>query len=346
MALKRIAAERVAEWIDLLIRRGPVYGPQARSERFVFDRLKRAADLRLDYDVTLLPPKKYMLPPQEVLLKFNRRTVEFESVLDADRFVLLGVHPYDFVAIAQLDKLFARPPLDAHYQARREAATVVVSDVQNASPDVFAGCMGNATVRDRDGFDALLTRLDDGGCLVDTRTEKGDRLLDGMAGLPDAGDSDRTAREQIWRRNEQSLRRHELKMKPEEIPALLETSYDHPVWAEKAARCYSCGSCNLVCPTCYCFNVQDELDWNMETGRRVRQWDGCMLASFARVAGGHNFRDKQAARYRHRYYRKGKYVWDMIGEIACVGCGRCINACTADIANPVEIFNRLKEQPA
>jgi ferredoxin len=82
----------------------------------------------------------------------------------------------------------------------------------------------------------------------------------------------------------------------------------------------------------------------METGQRYRTWDGCMLAEFAAVAGGHNFRDRQAARYRHRYNRKGLYMWDNIGEIACVGCGRCITACTANIANPVEVYNRLLEE--
>ncbi len=29
------------------------------------------------------------------------------------------------------------------------------------------------------------------------------------------------------------------------------------------------------------------------------------------------------------------------GQIACVGCGRCVGACLPDIANPVNIYNRL-----
>jgi ferredoxin len=69
-----------------------------------------------------------------------------------------------------------------------------------------------------------------------------------------------------------------------------------------------------------------------------------MLNDFAAVAGHINFRKDKAARFRHRYYRKGKYVPSKIGgQIACVGCGRCITACVANIANPVEIFNRLAE---
>ena len=32
-----------------------------------------------------------------------------------------------------------------------------------------------------------------------------------------------------------------------------------------------------------------------------------------------------------------------MGVIACVGCGRCITACTTKIANPVEVYNELME---
>jgi ferredoxin len=90
--------------------------------------------------------------------------------------------------------------------------------------------------------------------------------------------------------------------------------------------------------------VQDFVNWDLKTGRRQRCWDGCLLENFATVAGNHNFRKDRAARYRHRLYRKGKYVPGKIGgQIACVGCGRCITACTAKIANPVEVYNRLME---
>ncbi len=343
MIAKIVSSDDLAAWVESLIGAQTVYGPQSRGERFSFDRLRKAADLRLDYDVTLLPPKKYFQPQQETLMTFNRKG-DFESVIERDPFVLFGVHPYDFVAIAQLDKIFSTGHPDVHYLARREAATIVVSDVQTPSPDVFAGAMGNATVEHRKGYDVLVTRLDDGRYVVDPRTPKGETLLAGLKDAPSVDPEGIRLREEAWARNRDRLRKHELKMDPGDIPALLAKSRDHPVWAEKADLCYSCGSCNLVCPTCYCFTVEDELNWDMETGRRTRVWDGCMLTHFATVAGNHNFRPKKAARYRHRYYRKGKYVHDMIGEIACVGCGRCIAACTANIANPVEIFNRLLEE--
>jgi formate hydrogenlyase subunit 6/NADH:ubiquinone oxidoreductase subunit I len=101
-----------------------------------------------------------------------------------------------------------------------------------------------------------------------------------------------------------------------------------------------------VCPTCYCFDVQDEIDLSLATGNRVRTWDGCTIENFATAAGGHNFRAKAADRLRHRMFRKGKYLMERFGLAGCVGCGRCAKACVADIANPVDIIGEMKEKEA
>ena len=81
----------------------------------------------------------------------------------------------------------------------------------------------------------------------------------------------------------------------------------------------------------------------MKCGERVRTWDGCLLEDFAKVATGENFREDSASRYRHRFMRKGKYLHDKFGFIACVGCGRCGSSCLPDIADPTKVFNELKE---
>ncbi len=338
MSVKKLDQAALDSWVDSLVAKHKVYGVQAAGDRFAFRPLAHAADLRLDYDVTMLPPKKYFLPQTEELVTF-KRSGGYESVLDSEPFVLLGVHPYDMVAINQMDTIFSSDNYDVHYMTRRDNATIVACDVQNASPDVFAGCMGSATVKE--GFDVLLTKVGD-AWLADTRTDKGEALLNGV-NAPAAADSDIAAREKVWAENNEGLQKHKFNCAPSDIPGLLEKGYDHPVWAERAELCFSCGTCTSVCPTCYCFDVRDDVDWDMESGRRTRTWDSCQLTGFATVAGGHNFRPDPAERYRHRYYRKGKYVADKIGQIACVGCGRCITGCVAKIANPVEVYNRLLE---
>ena len=119
-------------WIDGLIAEQKVFGIQAKGGEFAFDVLVRAADLRLDYDVSVLPPKGFFQPQREVLATFKVNE-GYESVSDAAPFVLFGVHPYDVVAIAQMDQIFAEGQADVHYLKKRAAATIVACDVQEVS---------------------------------------------------------------------------------------------------------------------------------------------------------------------------------------------------------------------
>ncbi len=340
MSTRKLNQQDLDSWVDGLIAKQRVVGVQGKEGRFVFGPLSKAEDLRLDYDVTLLPPKKYFLPQREDLMEFTVQG-EYTSRIEREPFILFGVHPYDVVAISQLDAVFSAGHYDVHYMTRRRQAAIVACDVQTASAHVFASSMNTATVQD--GFDLLLTKIG-ADYLADARTDKGEALLAVHQGGAEPTEVDFEKREQVWRNNRGTLNRHELKCRPEELPALLAQSYDDPVWEEKARLCFSCGSCNLVCPTCYCFDVHDDLNWDMQSGTRTRACDACLLNEFASVAGGHNFRKQSAERYRHRFYRKGSYIPDKFGFVACVGCGRCISACVAGIANPVEVYNRLFAQ--
>lgn len=342
MSVSTVTKDQFKQFVTSLIdSEQTVVGVQAKHDKFAFGELKNADDLRLDYDVTILSPRKYVLPQKETLLSFNVGG-ESQSVQESKKMILLGVHPYDLVAINQMDELFSQGEYDTHYMERRKNFTIVACDVKTPSKNVFASSMNTATV-DK-GFDILLTDIDD-AYVVDAATEKGEALVKMMAGATEATEDDLKKRKAMQDNNKASLNKHVLQCKPSYLPTLLEKAYDHPVWEEKARLCYSCGSCNQVCPTCYCFDVQDEVDWDLQNGRRVRAWDGCLLENFATVAGNHNFRKHREDRFRHRIYRKGKYVPSKIGgQIACVGCGRCVSACTAHIANPVDVYNKIMEQ--
>lgn len=336
MKTRKISKQSFKELIAQLIPEILVIGVQAKGDKFVYEELESADDLRLDYDVTLLPPKKYFLPPVETLLRFDGE--KYEPELETRDFLLVGVHPYDMIAVNQIDKLYSQDNYDEHYMRRRSHATIIACDVKTPSENIFASSMGTATVDE--GFDILLTDIGD-SYVAQPGTEQGEKLL-ARTNAAKASEQDLAQRRRIQEKNNKELNKHQLKCNPDYLPTLLEKAYDHPIWDELAEKCFACGSCNQVCPTCYCFNVQDEVDWDLKKGARKRAWDGCLLDGFTKVAGGHEFRKSKADRIRHRIYRKGKYVPSRIGgEIACVGCGRCVGACLTDIANPVKIYNRL-----
>jgi ferredoxin len=211
-------------------------------------------------------------------------------------------------------------------------------DAQAVSADNFSGYMDSAV--SKKGGDILLSKVK-GGYLAEAHTKKGEALLKTAPQAKAAAKEQLKERELLWESNQKAMRKHQLKGSPADFPDLLKRNYEHPIWKERADLCLSCGACNIVCPTCYCFDVQDEPEWDLKCAERCRSWDGCQLKDFALVTGGHNFRKNPVERFRHRFYHKGAYISDLLGESACVGCGRCVAACVTKIANPVEVFNKL-----
>ena len=97
----------------------------------------------------------------------------------------------------------------------------------------------------------------------------------------------------------------------------------------------------MVCPTCYCYDVYDELNLDQVSGQRKRMWDSCLRKEHALVAGGENFREHRSDRVKFRYYHKQRGFVAEYGRPSCVGCGRCIVACPAKI-DIVEVIQKIR----
>ncbi len=342
MTFRTIEKKNFSTFVDRLIQAMEVVGVREKVKgKYEFAPLESSSQLCLDYDVTVLPPKKYFLPPRETLLRFKTgATVSCEPVIEAKPLAVIGVHPYDLKAIAQLDRIFADANLDEHYNRRRQAITLIGVDIKRASPNAFCTSMNSATVQE--GFDLHLTDIGP-SYLVAVGSDKGQKLLDTYATSKAATPEEIRQREAIQERIPHVFSLNAITTPYADIAQLLSAHSESKLFDELAEKCFSCGSCNLVCPTCYCFDVQDDLALNLMDGERFRMWDGCLLSDFAKVASGENFREDRSERIRHRLLRKGKYIYEKYGVHGCVGCGRCASACLPDIANPVEILNRLKE---
>lgn len=318
-----------------------VIGPRRKDGKYAFGKIADASELCLDYDTTVLPPKMYLLPPKETLITFKlEKEYKVEPVIEDKSVILFGVHPHDIKAIELLDATFSATNPDVNYLSRREKITVIGVDCLNPNPNAFCASLGTAIAET--GFDLLLTDIGD-RYVVTIGSSKGKELLREHAETREASQAELAQRD-VERQKALANYKVSLKMPPEEIPKLLDKSWDSPVFEERSEKCLNCGSCVMVCPTCFCFDVQDDVALNLKQGERYRQWDACMLTDFALVAGGANFREDKKSRLRHRMYRKGKYLWERYGKLGCVGCGRCASACLAEIASPAETFNLLKEE--
>ena len=175
MSIKKISKKDFGPLVDGLIGKTKVYGVKSKGDRFAFGQLDSSEELRLDYDVTLQPPKIFFQPPAETLVTYEGQGT-YKSEYDCEKFVLIGVHPYDMIAINQMDMLFNQDNYDCHYFARRNNATIIACDVVKPSKNVFASSMNTAVVKE--GFDVLLTDIGD-SYIAEAATQKGEELLTG-----------------------------------------------------------------------------------------------------------------------------------------------------------------------
>ncbi len=337
MSFKIMPKGALSEWVDRLCADHRVVGPKPLHGQYVFDDIQSGDEAILDYPTTVLPPKKYLLPQREELFQFSTKTMKVQTDIEHEPTVILGVHTCDMHAIQLLDQVHATGYEDQHYQARRKDTTLVSIECLNPCMEhSFCKSMGTLTVTE--GYDLHLTDLGD-AYAVDVGSEKGQALLENFDSVWDPTDDDYDRVNKVmaakWPRFS-----YRLDFDVTELPDLLNTSQNSGLWDELGERCLACGMCTKVCPTCYCFDVRDEVALNLEDGHRIRVWDSCQVDEFALVAGGHNFRDKRSLRQRHRFFRKGKYQLEAYGLVGCVGCGRCAAACLVHIT-PVKTFNEL-----
>ena len=159
-------------FVDALAGSRRVIAPVAKRGKFAFEELSSAGELRLDYDVTILPPKKVFFPPAQPIVRFSEGKVE--SCTCGIDTVLLGVHFYDVKAIDQLDYLMRENNADWDYLCQREATTIVASNIQAVSPRAFWDSVGAGV--DPQGHDAFLTKIAS-GYVLETRTDKGEALV-------------------------------------------------------------------------------------------------------------------------------------------------------------------------
>jgi NAD(P)H-flavin reductase/NAD-dependent dihydropyrimidine dehydrogenase PreA subunit len=319
-----------------------VIGVKSKGKKFAFGRLDSASELRLDYDVTLLPPKKYFFPQRETLVTYDANGFAAKDPADLKPTVIIGVHPYDIVALLHMDEIFRETKSDPYYFEKRKSSIIIGVNIQNMSKWCFAPQMGCATIDY--GYDLMLTDLGN-RYAINVGSQKGEQLLEKYA----KNVTDSLARDvQLVgkkKREIMNMSQQKFDFPTELIPEMLSKTYEKSgFWEKHSEKCLACGSCVLVCPTCYCFDVKDDPDLSLKEGERIRTWDGCLLEDFAKIASGENFRPTRPTRYRHRYFKKGKYLFDRFGFVSCVGCGRCSSNCLPDIANPVNLFNDMHQE--
>ncbi len=158
--MKIVSKEDFKNFVNALIADNSwnVIGVKSKGNKFAFGPLESADELRLDYDVTLLPPKKYFFPQRETLFTYNlSEGISAKSAEELKPMIIIGVHPYDIVALLHMDEIFRETKSDPYYFKKRESSIIIGVNIQNMSKWNFSSAMGGETIDY--GYDLMLTDL-------------------------------------------------------------------------------------------------------------------------------------------------------------------------------------------
>jgi ferredoxin len=303
----------------------------------------------LDYTMTILPVKALIFPQVEVFLEFSKTGADKQEILQVKEIlpeekpaVVFGVRPCEAKAISLLDKVFSGDFDDPYYWARRKQ-TILVGLACNTPPGENCFCLSvEGSPYSEEGLDILLTDLGD-KYFVKTLTENGEKLVNKAKDLfREPRPEDKKKVNAVHAESEKKIVRR-LKDSKKDIAAKLKGTFDSPLWDEESMSCIRCGICTYLCPSCHCFDINDELDSvSPLRGKRVRTWDNCQFPDFTMHSSGHNPRPDKASRLRQRLFHKFQYFVEIYDKTMCTGCGRCISLCPVGI-DIIKVLDKVSD---
>lgn len=320
-----------------------LFGPVKEKEFHNFKALDKGQVPDFDFLNTRLSAKSAVFPQSETMFTYSldESDPDHHMMKEADKDysprAVIGIRPCDAAAFLLVKRNFDTPDYkDPYWVNAYEACTFVGLACNDPCSTCFCTSAGCGPFHEA-GLDVLLADAGD-HFLAKVLTEKGEKLLQ-TGGWTAEGDP-----AQIDPLKKAAEAKISASVNTDKLRDKITTElYDARFWEDIAFACLNCGTCTYSCPTCWCFDIQDETHGN--AGIRMRNWDSCMYPLFTIHGTGHNPRGTKVHRVRQRFMHKLKYYVDKYGDgIQCVGCGRCIRLCPVniDIRNVCEQMNNYE----
>ncbi len=345
MTIVRIDKKKWADGLTAAADAYRLFGPVKEKDCHAFKALGKGQLPDLDLVNTRLSPKALLFPQSENMLEYSLdeskedHHIMKEVARDDSPRAVVGIRPCDAKATLLVKLNFDTPDVKDPYWLKAYEATTFVGVACDAPLSTCFCTSTGCGPYNADGLDILATERED-GFLAKIFTEKGKAFADAAGwnqASPDEAESFMAAKEAAEARIVSKINTDNLA-----ATDLLEL-HGASFWDDVAFACLNCGTCTFSCPTCWCFDIQDEV--HGKSGVRMKNWDSCMFPIFTVHTTGHNPRDTKTQRVRQRFMHKLKYFVDKYETgIMCVGCGRCIRQCPVniDIRRVCEQMNSFK----
>ncbi|HEC94443.1 MAG TPA: (4Fe-4S)-binding protein [Thermoplasmatales archaeon] len=326
------------KFIEKILVNYQVFAPVEEDGVTMFKQIRDFSVVNLGFSNSKVPPKILLFKQTETLFKFTPGTKgKIEPVEKREeKTVVFGIRPCDAKAFAILDYVFKGDYEDPYYLTKRKNTVLIGLSCTQPALNCFCTSFDDTPASPKH-VDILLTDIGD-KYYVEIPTGKGKQLLKDMNKLfGSASEEDSKKKKEVEKKAVNFISRYQ---KTDGLVEKLDKIFENPFWKKVAMKCLGCGICTYLCPTCHCFDIQDEA--TLSKGARVRVWDTCMNPEYTLQASGYNPRPSRMNRVRNRIYHKYNYYPKNFDVIACVGCGRCIDYCPVNI-DIIDVVTRAWE---
>jgi ferredoxin len=342
MIYRVITKSQFKKFVTGLIEENQTIGPkQVDSDAegrplYQFTELHSYDEMDQDYSITYSSVKNFFLPFREELsrFRFNEKDWEQEIEYRVNPRVIIGLRPCDINALSILDKIFLVGTFPSPYYAARRKNTFLIGMDHMPCDDCFCESMNQHAVRR--GFNLYCSDIGDKYYLSILSSKAFNFLKDVKTNNPT-----RQEDKKYIERRKNIKKAFKTKVEVSGLPSFLDIEFKSSIWQKWGDKCLNCGTCAMVCPTCYCHGVEETIAPSLKTAYKTRILYSCNAVDFAEVAGGHNFRPKREDRLKYRFYHHYRGFAENSDEQICVGCNRCGRACLAGI-NPKDVINDLR----
>jgi sulfhydrogenase subunit beta (sulfur reductase) len=343
MIFRVIKKEELKRLFEMLAAENKVIGPveigrdQNSEPIYGFEEVSDFSRIRLGYKTTKLPAKKYFLPYKEDMAKFRMDGKDWDKTVDYNidtPHIFFGMHACDINALNKLDKVLLSHNYPMPYYAAKRKNMFIIGIDCEPQPFCFCRSMGSDTALH--GFDMFITDLG-AGYFIEILSDTAFNFLKKI-NTSEPVEADHLEYMKIVAAKNNKFTAH---VDTTDLTKILDMEFQSDVWKYWGDKCLSCGTCANVCPTCYCYSVEETVAVDLLSAKKTKMLYSCNFIDFAEVAGGHNFRPDRPSRLKYRFYHKHRGFVEAYEEALCVGCGRCGESCLAEITVP-EVISSVR----
>ncbi len=300
------------------------YGTQSKNGKPVFDVLENSSDLRLGHKKPIIPFRKILfqnlLEPNNDDPELNDYSSSLSRSSDSsqslrasnnNKIALIGLNNCDVWSLHYLLEEFG----NTSTLPKREDILIIGSECF-PNESCFCDLMGTNKIAP---FDLHLQEHRDGYAIF-ADSPVGKKILE-KNGIKQAS---------------KKLEINKIKPDGTLIPQkkLSETIDDkekfRDYWQKISDNCFGCGACSMVCPLCFCTRQDFKNELTGES-KQCLNWDSCFAKRFSEIQNHYDFRPKNVDRLYNWYHHKFTRSYFQSERFLCTGCGRCIEACPANL---------------